>query len=89
LWSAVSLTPLTNKKVDFLVEYLREYEAICRRSGAQMELFDEKKGGRKSRDRVPLKRNGILIYSVPVLQGPVGHSYSELGLPALTIEIYN
>jgi hypothetical protein len=44
----VSLTPLTTKKVDFIVEYLREYEAICKKalfrvSGAQMELFDEKK----------------------------------------------
>jgi hypothetical protein len=45
--SAVSLTLLTTKKVDFIVEYLCEYEAICkkaltRESGAQMELFDEK-----------------------------------------------
>jgi hypothetical protein len=44
----VSLTPLTTKKVDFIVKYLREYEAICkkastRESGTQMELFDEKK----------------------------------------------
>jgi hypothetical protein len=42
------LTPLTAKKVYFIVEYLREYEAICKKawspvSGAQMELFDEKK----------------------------------------------
>jgi hypothetical protein len=48
LWSAVSLTLLTIKKVEFIVEYLREYEAICNKaltrvSGAQMELFDEKK----------------------------------------------
>jgi hypothetical protein len=51
LWSAVSLTPLTpltTKKVDFIVEYLCEYEAICkkaltRESGAQMEFFGEKK----------------------------------------------
>jgi hypothetical protein len=48
LWSAVSLTLLTTKKVDFIVEYLYEYEAICKKaltrvSGAQMELFDEKK----------------------------------------------
>jgi hypothetical protein len=55
----VSLTLLTTKKVDFIVEYLREYEAICKKaltsvSGAQMELFDEKNRGRKSRDRVPL-----------------------------------
>jgi hypothetical protein len=59
LWSVVSLTPLTTKKVDFLVEYLQDYEAICKKaltrgSVAQMELFDEKTGGRKSRDRVPL-----------------------------------
>jgi hypothetical protein len=44
LWSAVSLTPLTTKKV----EYLRKYEAICKKaltrvSGAQMELFDVKR----------------------------------------------
>jgi hypothetical protein len=43
----VSTTPLTTKKVDFNVEYFREYEAICKKaltrvSGAQMELFDEK-----------------------------------------------
>jgi hypothetical protein len=43
----VSLTPLTAKAVDFIVEYFREYEAICKKaltrvSGAQMELFDEK-----------------------------------------------
>jgi hypothetical protein len=40
--------PLTTKKVYFIVEYLREYETICKKvltcvSGAQMELFDEKK----------------------------------------------
>jgi hypothetical protein len=61
LWLVVSLTPLTTKKGDFIVEYLREYEAICKKalirvSGAQMELFDEKTRGRKSRDRVPLSR---------------------------------
>jgi hypothetical protein len=47
LWSAVSLTPLPTKKVDLIVEYLCEFEAICKKaltsvSGAQMELFDEK-----------------------------------------------
>jgi hypothetical protein len=41
-----------HKKIDFIVEYLREYEAICkkaltRRSRAEMELFDEK--NRRSR----------------------------------------
>jgi hypothetical protein len=41
------MTPLNTKKVDFIVEYLREYEAICKKalthvSGAQMELLDEK-----------------------------------------------
>jgi hypothetical protein len=46
-----------HKKIDFIVEYLREYEAICKKaltpgSRTQMELFDEKIGGRKSRDRV-------------------------------------
>jgi hypothetical protein len=45
LWSALSLTPLTTKKADFIDEYLREYEAICNKaltlvSGAQMELFN-------------------------------------------------
>jgi hypothetical protein len=51
----------------FIVEYLREFEAICkkalaRESGVQMELFDEKKtGGRKSRDRVPLKVSKIFL----------------------------
>jgi hypothetical protein len=48
-----------HKKFDFIVEYFCEYEAICnkaltRGSMAQMELFDKKTGGRKSRDRVPL-----------------------------------
>jgi hypothetical protein len=42
------MTPLNTKKVDFIVEYLCEYEAMCKMaltcvSGAQMELFDEKK----------------------------------------------
>jgi hypothetical protein len=55
----VSLTPLTTKKADFIVEYLFEYEAICKKaltrvSGAQIELFDEKIRGHQSRDRVPL-----------------------------------
>jgi hypothetical protein len=36
-----------NKKINVIVEYLREYEAICKKaltrvSGAQMELVDEK-----------------------------------------------
>jgi hypothetical protein len=36
-----------HKKIDFIVEYLREYEAMCKKaltrgSRAQMELFDEK-----------------------------------------------
>jgi hypothetical protein len=43
----VSLTLLTTKKVYFIVKYLCEYKAICKKaltcvSGAQMELFDEK-----------------------------------------------
>jgi hypothetical protein len=38
---------MTTKKVDFLVGYLRQHEAICKKaltsgSGAVMELFDEK-----------------------------------------------
>jgi hypothetical protein len=42
-WSALSLT----QKIDFIVEYLREYEVICKKAltrwpRAQMELFDEK-----------------------------------------------
>jgi hypothetical protein len=42
------MTLLTTKKVNFIVEYLWEYKAICKKaltrvSGAQMELFDEKK----------------------------------------------
>jgi hypothetical protein len=54
------LTPLTTKKVNFIVEYLTEDEdirikALTHGSGAQMELFMKKTGGRKSRDRVPLK----------------------------------
>jgi hypothetical protein len=36
-----------HKKIYFIIEYLREYEAICKKaltlgSRAQMELFDEK-----------------------------------------------
>jgi hypothetical protein len=53
-WSAVSILvsgvidTADHKKIDFKVEYLREYEAICKKaltrgSRAQMELFDEKK----------------------------------------------
>jgi hypothetical protein len=67
LWSAVSLTPLTTIKVDFIVEYLREYEAIFKKaltrvSGPLMELFDEKTRGRKSRDRVPLRWAHVTIF---------------------------
>jgi hypothetical protein len=41
---------ITTKKVDFIVKYLREYEAICKKAltrvlGAQMEFFDEKTRG--------------------------------------------
>jgi hypothetical protein len=41
------MTPLTTEKVDFIVEHLREYEAICKKaltrvSWAQMELFEKK-----------------------------------------------
>jgi hypothetical protein len=43
----VSSTTLTNKKVDLIFEYLREYEAICKKASTrgpkdQMDLFDEK-----------------------------------------------
>jgi hypothetical protein len=31
LWSAVSLAPLTSNKVDFEVEYLCKYEALCKK----------------------------------------------------------
>jgi hypothetical protein len=53
---------MTNNKVNFIIEYLCKYEAICRkaltsRPGAKMEFFDEKTGGRKSHDRVPLRNN--------------------------------
>jgi hypothetical protein len=45
---------------DFIVDFLREFEAIfkkalTRESGAYKELFDEKTKGRKYRFRVPLK----------------------------------
>jgi hypothetical protein len=45
---------------DFIVENLREFEAICKnalthKSRAQVGLFDEKNRGRKSRDTVPLR----------------------------------
>jgi hypothetical protein len=78
LWSAVLMTPLTTKKVEFIVEYLREYEAICKKaltrvSEAQMELFDEKTRGRKSRERVPL----ILV----------NHLFHQTGLVALVVRV--
>jgi hypothetical protein len=46
-WWAVSTTPLTTKKGDFIVKYLNEEEAIRKKalthgSEAQMELSDEK-----------------------------------------------
>jgi hypothetical protein len=67
LWSAVALTLLTIKKVEFIVKYLREYKAICKKaltrvSGAQMQLFDEKTRGQKSCDRVSLKTCNIKIF---------------------------
>jgi hypothetical protein len=41
------ITFVVSGVIDFIVEYLCEYEAICKKaltriSGAQMELFDEK-----------------------------------------------
>jgi hypothetical protein len=58
---SVSLTPLTAKKLDFIVKYLREYKVMCknaltRGSRAQMELFDEKPGVQKSLARVPSRQ---------------------------------
>jgi hypothetical protein len=56
----VPLTPLTTKNSDLKVEYFGKFEftietALTRESGAQVELFDDKKpSGQKSRDRVPL-----------------------------------
>jgi hypothetical protein len=49
------------KKVNFIVEYLWEYEAICKKaltrvSGAQMELFDEKNQRSKILWQGPFKR---------------------------------
>jgi hypothetical protein len=66
--SAVSLTPLTPKLVDFIDEYLRKHEAICkkaltRRSGAEIELFEETTRGRKSRDIVPLSIETLYAHS--------------------------
>jgi hypothetical protein len=44
---SVVIDTADHNKIDFIVEYLREFEAICKKvlapgSGAQMELFDEK-----------------------------------------------
>jgi hypothetical protein len=49
-----------NKFSDFSIEYLGEYEAICKTvlacySGTYMGLIDEKTESRKFRDTVPLK----------------------------------
>jgi hypothetical protein len=46
-----------HKKIDFIVKYLRKYKVTCKKaltrgSRAHMELYDEKTGGRKFRDRV-------------------------------------
>jgi hypothetical protein len=46
------MTPLTTKIVDFKIEYLCKYGAMC--PGAQIELFDEKTVGQTFHDRVPL-----------------------------------
>jgi hypothetical protein len=51
-----------------MVEYLCEFEAICkkaltRESGAHVGLFDEKTKGRKSRDIVPLKFGDFALVS--------------------------
>jgi hypothetical protein len=60
-------TLLTTKKVYFIIEYLCNfYEAICKKAmprgtGDQIELFDEKTGGRKSRERVTLTILGAVM----------------------------
>jgi hypothetical protein len=55
-----------HKKIDFIVEFHHKYEAICKKvltrgSRAQMVLFDEKHGGQKSHDRVPLTGSKFLV----------------------------
>jgi hypothetical protein len=54
---------------DFKVEYLREFQAICKKaltrvSGAKEKLFGEKTRGWKSRDTVPLNLDRHLIQTV-------------------------
>jgi hypothetical protein len=62
----IDIATLTTKKVDFIVEYLREYEVICKKaltrvSGAQMELFDEKNQRSKISWQGPLKQAKVNI----------------------------
>jgi hypothetical protein len=58
-----------HKKIDFIVDYLRDCEAICKKalprgSRAQIELFYEKTGGRKSHDRVSLNVFEYLVKNI-------------------------
>jgi hypothetical protein len=53
--TAVSLTPLRTKIGDFIVDFLREFEAIFKCvSEAYQSCLMKKPRGRKSRVRVPL-----------------------------------
>jgi hypothetical protein len=66
-----------HKKIDFKVEYLREYEAICKKAltrgpRAQRELFDEKTRGRKSRGRVPLTIPALISFVLHILPAQTG-----------------
>jgi hypothetical protein len=63
-----NMTPLTTKIVDFIVEYLLEYEAIRKKaltrvSGAQMEFFDEKPKDRKTLVTGPIKFFSLKCFS--------------------------
>jgi hypothetical protein len=47
-----------HKKIDVIVEYLLEYKVICKKA-----CLMKKTGGRKSRDRVPLREQVYILIS--------------------------
>jgi hypothetical protein len=61
-WNTWNTVIDTDHHKNYTAEYLAEFESIFEKdlahvSGAQMELFDEKKTGGKSRDTVLLRTN--------------------------------
>jgi hypothetical protein len=95
-----SWTPLTTEKVNFIIKYLHEYGAICKMvfthgSETQIELFDVKTGGQKSRHRVPTAKKTIDLVFIPLISKqlfstpPPPKMRKAIAIAFIILSIYN